>query len=113
MILNGWNEIAKYIRCGVRTAQRWEVKGLPISRPIPGLRAHVVAYPQQLDSWLKRSNDRPSGMAKAQTDIEHTQQLLATLSQERRLLRLRIDKLHRHLAKLRAMHPKRRKVVEG
>ena len=52
MILTGWKEIAQYLKCGVRTVQRWESDGLPIKRPHPGKRSHVVADSRQLDSWV-------------------------------------------------------------
>jgi hypothetical protein len=53
MILNSWKEIAKHLRCGVRTAQRWEQElGLPIRRP-GGLEKHVVlAMTEELDEWV-------------------------------------------------------------
>jgi hypothetical protein len=38
MVLNGWKEIARHFRCGVRTVQRWEHLGLglPVHRPRQG-----------------------------------------------------------------------------
>ena len=53
MVLSGWKDIAEYLRCSVRTVQRWERKGLPVHRPVPGKRAHVVTYSEELDSWLR------------------------------------------------------------
>jgi hypothetical protein len=51
--LVSWKEIAAYLGCNVRTCMRWEKeRGLPIHRPggQPGLR--VMAWKQELDTWL-------------------------------------------------------------
>ena len=106
MILNGWKEIANYLRCGLRTVQRWERNGLPVLRPAPGSRAHVVAYSENLDRWLKRSKDGLPAMESLQTEIERSQQLLLTLSQHRRQMLLRLDQLRKELAALRTKHQK-------
>jgi CheY-like chemotaxis protein len=63
MILKGWKDIAKYLGTGVRTAQRWELVGLPVRRPSPGRRAAVVALTEDLDSWL-RSEPGETGIHK-------------------------------------------------
>jgi CheY-like chemotaxis protein len=52
MILNGWKEIANYLKSGVRTVQRWECDGMPTHRPRGG-RPPVCAYSEELDRWLK------------------------------------------------------------
>lgn len=104
MVLTGWKEIAKYLGCSVRTVQRWEASGLPILRPTPGLRAHVVAYPKQLDTWMKRSDHRFPEMVNLQTEIERTRQLLLDLLQHRQQMRQRLDELRRELAALRTRH---------
>src|SRR5579884_3804668 len=56
-ILNGWKEIATYLGRGVRTVQRWETVGLPVHRPRDKSRSPVVAIPEELDEWLKRSSE--------------------------------------------------------
>lgn len=89
MILTGWKEIANYLRCGVRTVQRWERDALPVIRPSPGSRAHVIAYSEHLDRWMKRPQNGLSAMSNLQTEIEQTQRLLVNLSQQRRQIRLR------------------------
>jgi len=65
----------------------------------------VIAYSQRLDHWLKRSQD---GLAipHLQAEIERTQQLLLTLSKERRRMRLRVNELHREIAAIRARRAK-------
>jgi hypothetical protein len=52
MILSGWKEIAGYLHCSVRTIQRWEAQGLPVHRPMPGARSHVIAHSDELDRWV-------------------------------------------------------------
>jgi uncharacterized small protein (DUF1192 family) len=53
MILNGWKEIAGYLRRGIRTVQRWELLGLPVHRVGSGPRAGVIGYSDELDQWGK------------------------------------------------------------
>mgnify|MGYP000024930291 CR=1 FL=1 len=63
--LTSWKEIAEYLDCTVRTAQRWERESrLPVFRVTgePGRR--VFAYTDALDEWLHRSppaEDAPAG----------------------------------------------------
>ena len=105
MVLSGWKEIANYLRCGVRTVQRYEGQGLPVLRPIS--HAHVVAYSQDLDCWLKRSkNGHAPAMNALQSEIERTQQLLLELSQKRQQMCLRVDELRKELTALRTKHQK-------
>jgi hypothetical protein len=55
-ILNGWKEISNYIERGVRTAQRWEaLLGMPVYRPALKDRSAVVAFSDELDSWISRT----------------------------------------------------------
>jgi hypothetical protein len=55
-ILSGWKEICNYIRRGVRTAQRWEIRlGMPVHRPALKDRSAVVAFTDELDRWLSRT----------------------------------------------------------
>ncbi|HET7186483.1 MAG TPA: hypothetical protein VFI82_17510 [Terriglobales bacterium] len=54
MILHGWKEIANYLRCGVRTVQRWERFGCPIRRPAGRPRSTVIASSEEIDQWLRQ-----------------------------------------------------------
>lgn len=58
MLLNGWKEIAGYLKCGVRTVQRWEQLGLPVMRVRPGDRGPVMAHSENVDSWIKIRTSR-------------------------------------------------------
>jgi len=53
MILSGWKEIAQHLHCGVRTVQRWEAEGLPVHRPSPHRRSHVIAHSDELERWVR------------------------------------------------------------
>jgi len=54
MLLNGWKEIANHAQRGVRTVQRWERLGLPVTRVNKSLRAPVIARSEDIDQWLTR-----------------------------------------------------------
>lgn len=52
--LDGWKEIAAYLKREMRTVQRWEKsEGLPIHRHGHGNLATVYGYKSELDVWLK------------------------------------------------------------
>lgn len=56
-ILNGWKEISDHLERGVRTAQRWESSlSMPVHRPALKNRSAVVAFSDELDSWLSRTS---------------------------------------------------------
>lgn len=63
--LTSWKEIATYLGCDERTAQRWESEcGLPVHRTPGRKRGSVFAYRHELDAWLKQSeseNDPDAG----------------------------------------------------
>jgi hypothetical protein len=55
-ILNGWKQISRHIDRGVRTAQRWEaLLGMPVHRPALKDKSAVVAFSDELESWLSRT----------------------------------------------------------
>jgi hypothetical protein len=52
-ILSGWKEISNHIARGVRTAQRWERQlSMPVHRLGLKDRNAVVAFSDELDSWI-------------------------------------------------------------
>lgn len=57
--LQGWNAIADYLACDVRTAKRWEEqRGLPVrrTRRTPGEgRPNVYAVASEIDAWRAQS----------------------------------------------------------
>lgn len=49
--LHSWKEVAQYLGCSVRTAQKWEKeKALPVHR-MPGTAGQVLAKPEEIDQW--------------------------------------------------------------
>ncbi len=56
-VLTSWKEIAAYLGKGVRTVQRWEREmGLPIRRPKPKEKQIVLAFPDELDDWVRQQS---------------------------------------------------------
>ncbi len=59
-VLSSWKEIASYLGKGVRTVQRWERElDLPVRRPKPNEKQIVLAFPEELDAWLRNQSMRP------------------------------------------------------
>lgn len=53
-ILEGWNEISKYLRVSDKTAQRyWKKKGLPVKKNPAG---HPVITKSEADNWKRPCN---------------------------------------------------------
>src|SRR5205807_8474284 len=51
--LDGWKQIAEYLKRDVTTVIRWErEKGLPVQRIPGGKRQAVFAYREDIDGWL-------------------------------------------------------------
>ena len=61
--LQGWKEIANYLRMGVRTAQRWEHLGLPIHRVAGRGTGSVYAFCIELDKWMAGSPTKVDAVA--------------------------------------------------
>ena len=52
--LTSWKEIATHFNKSVRTVQRWEQQfGLPVRRPDAHNHGIVLAFPSELDTWLR------------------------------------------------------------
>jgi hypothetical protein len=57
-LLNSWKEIAAYVGCGVRTAQRWESElGMPVRRPRERVRSAVLGLKSEIDQWTHSRGD--------------------------------------------------------
>jgi hypothetical protein len=56
LLLSGWKDISSHLHCSTRTAQRWQVLGLPVHRPRRnnGTRGIVTAFSEEVDAWLRR-----------------------------------------------------------
>lgn len=100
MVVTGWKEIANYLRCSIRTVQRWEKRGMPVHRPLPGERSHVVAYSEELDWWVRDHQPRYTvsehviiSIAQAQKLREEARARRAELRAHMKVLRHAIDSL--------------------
>lgn len=101
MILSGWKEIAAYLHCGMRTAQRWEAHGAPIHRPSPGKRSHVIANSAELDRWVRGKLGSPEIPA-VLTAIKKSERLQKETEVKIRQLREQVLKLQEGVNDLRA-----------
>jgi len=100
MILRSWKEIANYLRCGVRTAQRWENQlGLPIRRPGAPDRSVIMAFTEELDQWAGRIN--PSASDMVQSSLAAQSDLRQELSDLRLKQRQLIETLRRNVKTVR------------
>jgi hypothetical protein len=95
MVLSGWKEIAAYLRCGLRTAQRWESAGLPVSRPVPGRRSVVVANSEDLDLWSQHSVFWRKSDSDRMADIQQARKLRTQSKEFREQLHQRIQALRK------------------
>ena len=86
----------------MRTVQRWERGGLPVSRPFPGRRSHVVADSELLDTWMRDSAFWRKQDFDLLDHIQRTRELRAEAQRERQLLQERIETLRREVAAVRA-----------
>ncbi len=102
MVMSGWKEIAGYLRCGVRTVQRWESQGLPVHRPLPGKRSHVVAYSEELDWWVRDHEPRQAPPENVLVSIARATDLREQARAARAELRQRMNTLRQEMANLRA-----------
>jgi hypothetical protein len=110
VILSGWKDIARYLGCGVRTAQRWEDKGLPVKRPLPGKRSHVVTTSEQLDSWARDGVFWRTENLDRLANIERARELRAEIKRTRETLHQKLGELRKELATLREKRRKRPKM---
>ena len=56
IILYSWKDISRYSGRGVRTLQRYEVQlGFPIHRPAGRSRSSVLAFSDEIDTWLNKN----------------------------------------------------------
>jgi hypothetical protein len=85
--ISGWKEIAVFLECSVRTAQRWErLEGLPIHHQFHAARSTPYIVPVEVNFWrsareLTRSdpNGRPDPLVLRQAAMlaEHVEILRA------------------------------------
>jgi hypothetical protein len=101
MRLQGWKEISGYLKCGIRTAQRWEKQGLPVRQLGKGRRSPVFAFSEELDEWVKRGGLRqlsPNGNSEL---VQHSAQLRAQIRESREHLKAQLQTLWEGITTLR------------
>lgn len=89
--LTSWKEIAQHLGKGVRTVQRWESEGLPVRRPKAGQKGRVLAFPEEIDRWV-RSAYTSNGEAGA-SDLAATRAAFDKLLTENESLRRNLNAL--------------------
>jgi hypothetical protein len=102
VILTGWKQISRHLGYGIRTAQRWENRGLPVKRVTNGPRSPVVADSEELDAWILRGKDLPPGAPlDLLRNIERARELCAEVERARTALREKMANLRKGMAELR------------
>jgi len=86
----------------MRTAQRWERGGLPVSRPFPGRRSHVVADSELLGTWMRGSVFWRQQDFDLLDHIRRTRELRAEVQRARHTLHERMEALRREVVAVRA-----------
>src|SRR5215475_5940455 len=108
MILTGWKEIAQYLRCGVRTAQRWQGKGLPVRRMYPaGPKAPVLANSEELEAWMREGSFWRKKDRGTLANVQRSQELRAQVRASRAALEHTLDELRKLRKTLDAIQDKK------
>ncbi len=62
--LYSWKEMASFLKCGVRTVQRWEKsEGLPVHRHRHWKRGTVYALKSEVQAWLASRSEKTDSSA--------------------------------------------------
>ena len=103
MILTGWKEISKHLRYGLRTVQRWERNGLPVTRVTNSLRSPVVADSEELDAWiLHRIKLPPDAPHTVLENWRRAHKLRDEAEHKKKQFQLRVEQFKKDVAKFRA-----------
>jgi hypothetical protein len=90
-VLSSWKEIASHLGKGVRTVQRWERElGLPVHRPLMGKKHIVIAYPDELDKWIRRDTQFPDS---GESELDEAKTLSQGIREQARLLHEETERL--------------------
>jgi hypothetical protein len=88
-ILSGWKDIAKYLRRGIRTVQRWEREyDFPVRRTHVGPKSTVLAVPAEIDAWVRARDFQKNahGRTERMLLLQSLKELRAENQELRRLL---------------------------
>ena len=103
MILTGWKEISNHLRYGVRTLQRWERNGLPVTRVNRSPRSPVVADSEELDAWiLHRIKLPPDAPHSVLENWQRARKLREEAQHKKKQFQIRVEKFKKDVAKFRA-----------
>ncbi len=89
--LTSWKEIAQHLGKGVRTVQRWEHEGLPVRRPRAGQKGRVLAFPEEIDKWVRTEYMRPDH--ESSSEVSGLHDAVAKLLAENESLRRNLNAL--------------------
>src|SRR5215472_10674778 len=101
MLLSGWKEIATHLRCGVRTAQRWSKRGLPVRHIGRGPKPPVVAHSVLIDGWVRYGGPVRLDEIDTKAIIAKSKKLRAEIQVARRSLRESVHTLRDGLSTFR------------
>jgi len=86
-VLTSWKEIAAHLGKGVRTVQRWERElGLPVRRPKPKHKQIVLAFPDELNAWLRGQSTRQPSRSNSREEFRRMQELVTQVREQTRML---------------------------
>jgi hypothetical protein len=95
-ILNGWKEIAECLHRTSRSARRWEQLGLPVRRISQSSRSPVVAFPNEIEAWVRRNRLRGWGPLGAEpAGSRATRRKSVALNPDVRELRERLERMRK------------------
>jgi hypothetical protein len=93
-VLSSWKEIASYLGKGVRTVQRWERElGLPVRRPKPNEKQIVLAFPDELDAWVRESQHQSGSQNSQRQELTRLRELIEQTVSETKRLQLATEQL--------------------
>jgi hypothetical protein len=113
-VLSSWKEIAAYLGKGVRTVQRWERElDLPVRRPKPNEKQIVLAFPDELDAWVRRQSEHRRPEYNGDTNRQELKRLRElierTVSETRRLQAATEQIIKMHSVRTGIIHDRERK----
>jgi hypothetical protein len=109
-VLRTWKEVASYLGRGVRTVQRYERDFyLPVRRVSGRKSGSILAFPEDLDQWLKQSSskDNPPTMQnlRERNVLQVHQQAIVALQSNLRALSGKLEEGQRIRARERWFPP--------
>jgi signal transduction histidine kinase len=102
--LNGWRQIAAFLRQSVKTAKSWEREGMPVHRGT-GKNALVFAFPAELKHWFRiysgeggHKKASPKGGRIDQEVLKRNRELLARVEKQNDLFKRQSTAIYNTIA---------------